>query len=74
VIEVPEPPKADGPVLVDSLAVGVRGTEAAAGALAKAGHSGLERLITGRVPLTRWAQALGRQPDGVKVVMEVAVS
>jgi len=40
--------------------------------LAKADRSWLERLISRKVPLERWAQALDRSSDDVKVVVEVA--
>jgi threonine dehydrogenase-like Zn-dependent dehydrogenase len=75
--DMPEPPESDGPVLVETVAVGVCGTdieilyEAAADALAKADRTWLERLVTRRVPLDRWEDALRRQPEDVKVVIEV---
>ena len=31
----------------------------------------LERLVTRRVPLERWKDALARRPDDVKPVLEV---
>jgi threonine dehydrogenase-like Zn-dependent dehydrogenase len=43
---------------------------AAAEALAKADHDWLSRLITRRVPLDRWEDALERRPDDVKVVVD----
>jgi threonine dehydrogenase-like Zn-dependent dehydrogenase len=45
--------------------------QAAAGALAKADQSWLERLITRRVPLDRWAEALQRRPDDVKAIIDL---
>ncbi len=45
--------------------------QAAAAALAGADPSWLERLITRRVPLARWADALQRQPDDVKAVIDL---
>jgi threonine dehydrogenase-like Zn-dependent dehydrogenase len=45
--------------------------QAAAEALAKADRSWLERLITRRVPLGRWPDALQRQPDDVKAVIDL---
>lgn len=45
--------------------------ETAAKALAAADHSWLARLITRRVPLEDWQMALSRQPDDIKVVIEV---
>jgi threonine dehydrogenase-like Zn-dependent dehydrogenase len=44
--------------------------EAAAEALAQADRSWLERLITRRVPLARWAEAFEERDDDVKVVLE----
>jgi threonine dehydrogenase-like Zn-dependent dehydrogenase len=43
--------------------------QAAAQALARAERSWLERLITRRVPIDRWREALTRQPDDVKVTI-----
>jgi glucose 1-dehydrogenase len=45
--------------------------EAAAAALAKADHSWLERLVNRTVALADFAHALDRQPDDVKVVIEI---
>ncbi len=59
-----EPPESDGPA-------NRRHYEAAADALAKADRTWLEWLVTRRVPLDRWEDALRRQPDDVKVVIEV---
>src|SRR5579875_386701 len=59
-------------VVVGSVNANRRHYEAAADALAKADRSWLERLISRRVPLQRWADALDRSPDDVKVVVEVA--
>jgi glucose 1-dehydrogenase len=42
--------------------------ELAAEALARAERAWLARLVTRRVPLEQWADALQRQPDDVKVV------
>jgi threonine dehydrogenase-like Zn-dependent dehydrogenase len=46
--------------------------EAGAEALAKADRTWLQRLISRRVHLADWAQAIERSPDDVKVVVEVA--
>jgi glucose 1-dehydrogenase len=46
--------------------------EQAAEALAKADPAWLERLVTRRVPLERWQEALDRRPDDVKAVIEVS--
>jgi len=48
--------------------------EAAAVALARADRMWLERLITRRVPLQRWHEALARQPHDVKTVMDLTLS
>jgi len=45
--------------------------EAAAGALARADRSWLERLITRRVPLDDWRSALMRDEHDIKVVVEL---
>jgi threonine dehydrogenase-like Zn-dependent dehydrogenase len=44
--------------------------EAAAQALARADRGWLGRLISRRVPLSRWAEAFERRPDDVKVVLD----
>src|SRR3954452_11275029 len=59
-------------VVFGSVNANLRHYEIAAQALAKADRSWLERLITRRVPLDRFAEALDRQPDDVKVVIELA--
>jgi threonine dehydrogenase-like Zn-dependent dehydrogenase len=45
--------------------------EAAAEALARADRGWLERVITRRVPLDRWRDALSREKDDIKVVVEL---
>jgi len=45
--------------------------QAAAASLAKADQSWLERLISRRVPLDRWSDALQRRPDDVKAVIDL---
>jgi glucose 1-dehydrogenase len=57
--------------VVGSVNANRRHYEAAADALAKADHAWLDRVITRRVPLDDWQKALDRQPDDVKVVIEV---
>jgi threonine dehydrogenase-like Zn-dependent dehydrogenase len=47
--------------------------EAAADALARADLSWLERLITRRVPLRQWNEVLSRQPNDVKVVVDLTL-
>ncbi len=57
--------------VVGSVNANRRHYEAAADALARAEGSWLGRLISRRVPIDQWHQALDRQPDDVKVVIEV---
>jgi threonine dehydrogenase-like Zn-dependent dehydrogenase len=45
---------------------------AGATALAKADQQWLERLITRRVPLSRWSDALQRRPDDIKAVLDLS--
>jgi len=58
-------------VVFGSVNANRRHYEMAAGALARADRSWLERLITRRVPLERFQEALDRRPDDVKVVIEL---
>jgi threonine dehydrogenase-like Zn-dependent dehydrogenase len=44
--------------------------EAAHAALTRADRGWLDRLITRRVPLARWHEALERRPDDIKVVID----
>ncbi|MCL6551233.1 MAG: glucose 1-dehydrogenase [Acidothermus cellulolyticus] len=62
----------DNLALVGSVNASRAHYEAAAAALAKADRSWLARLITRRVPLERFDQALERQDGDVKVVLELA--
>ena len=57
--------------VVGSVNANRRHYELGAEALAAADRGWLERLVTRRVPLDSWAGALQRQPDDVKVVIEV---
>jgi threonine dehydrogenase-like Zn-dependent dehydrogenase len=57
--------------VVGSVNANRRHYEGAADALAKADRAWLDRLVSRRVPMPEWAQALDRQPDDVKVVIEV---
>lgn len=59
-------------VIFGSVNANRRHYEAAAKALVRADHDWLQRLITRRVPLDRWAEALTRGPDDVKAVIDVA--
>lgn len=60
--------------VVGSVNANRRHYQAAADGLAKADRSWLAKLITRRVPLDSWEQALDRAPDDVKVVIEIAPS
>ena len=54
-----------------SVNANMRHYEAAARALAAADRDWLERLITRRVPLERWREALTREEHDIKVVVEL---
>jgi threonine dehydrogenase-like Zn-dependent dehydrogenase len=58
-------------VVFGSVNANRRHYEAAAEALARADSAWLERLITRRVPLDRWIEAMTRQPDDVKAVIDL---
>jgi threonine dehydrogenase-like Zn-dependent dehydrogenase len=60
--------------VVGSVNANRRHYQAAADGLAKADAAWLGKLITRRVPLESWQQALDRHPDDVKVVIEVTPS
>jgi threonine dehydrogenase-like Zn-dependent dehydrogenase len=59
-------------VVLGSVNANRRHYRRAANRLAAADRSFLERLITRRVPLDRWEDALTRESDDVKVVVEMA--
>ena len=61
-------------VIVGSVNANRRHYEAAAEALRRADTDWLKALITRRVPLEDWAQALQRQPHDVKTVIDFQVS
>ena len=61
-------------VVVGSVNANRRHYQAAADGLAKADPAWLGKLITRRVPLESWQQALDRSPDDVKVVIEATPS
>ena len=61
----------DNVAVVGSVNANRRHYELAAEAPAAAERSRLERVVTRRVPLESWPEALQRQPDDVKVVIEV---
>jgi threonine dehydrogenase-like Zn-dependent dehydrogenase len=58
-------------VVFGSVNANRRHYEAAAEALARADSAWLERLITRRVPLDRWIEAMTRQPGDVKAVIDL---
>lgn len=58
--------------VVGSVNANRRHYEAGAAALAAADHAWLERVVSRTVPIDQWSQALQRQPDDVKVVVQVA--
>ncbi len=58
-------------VLFGSVNAGRRNYQQAADALAAADRTWLERLITRRVPMSGFADALAKHPDDVKVVVDL---
>ena len=60
-------------VVFGSVNANRRHYELAAEALAAADRSWLDRLISRRVPLERWQEALERRPDDIKVAVDFAV-
>ncbi len=58
-------------VMFGTVNAGKRHWEQAAVALAAADASWLSALITRRVPLGRWTEALERQPEDIKVVVDL---
>ena len=60
-------------VLVGTVNAGRRDWEQAAEALVTANPGWLGGLITRPVPLTSWTEALDRQPEGIKVVVDLTV-
>jgi threonine dehydrogenase-like Zn-dependent dehydrogenase len=61
-------------VVFGSVNANRRHYELGADALSRAEAAWLDALVTRRVPLERWADALERRPDDVKVVLEVAAT
>jgi glucose 1-dehydrogenase len=59
-------------LLFGTVNAGRRHWEQAVAALAEADHTWLSGLVTRRVPLARWTDALTRQPDDIKVVVDLA--
>ena len=58
-------------VVVGSVNAGLDNYTQAAAALAKADNDWLARLITRTVPMPQWPQALKREPDDIKVVVDL---
>lgn len=61
-------------VVFGSVNANRRHYELAAEALARADRAWLERLITRRLPLDRWREALERRPDDVKEVIDFGLA
>jgi glucose 1-dehydrogenase len=59
-------------VVFGSVNAGRRHWEQAAAALAAADKKWLEGMITRRVPLARWTEALERQPEDIKVIVDLS--
>jgi threonine dehydrogenase-like Zn-dependent dehydrogenase len=57
-------------VVLGSVNANRRHFEAAVEALTRADRAWLESLITRRVPLQRWAEALDRRPDDIKTIID----
>jgi threonine dehydrogenase-like Zn-dependent dehydrogenase len=57
-------------VVIGSVNANHRHFEAAVQALARADRDWLEGLITRRVPLERWQEALDRRPDDIKTIID----
>jgi threonine dehydrogenase-like Zn-dependent dehydrogenase len=62
----------DNDVVFGSVNANRRHYELAVAALSKADPAWLERLITRRLPLDRWEDALRREEDDIKVVIDLA--
>ena len=58
-------------VLFGTVNAGRRHWEQAVDALATADPEWLQGMITRRVPLTRWTEALEREPNDIKVVVDL---
>jgi len=59
-------------VLFGTVNAGRRHWEQAAEALAAADPGWLDALITRRVPLASWTDALDRQPEDIKVMVDIS--
>ena len=58
-------------VVFGSVNAGLANYQQAADALAAADNDWLAKIITRTVPMASWAQALERQPDDIKVVVDL---
>ena len=58
-------------VIVGSVNAGLANYAQAADALSKAENDWLAKLITRTVPMAQWPDALKRQPDDIKVVVDL---
>ncbi|HEX3899558.1 MAG TPA: glucose 1-dehydrogenase [Mycobacteriales bacterium] len=58
-------------VVFGSVNAGLANYQQAAEALSKADNEWLAKIITRTVPMAEWAQALKRQPDDIKVVVDL---
>jgi threonine dehydrogenase-like Zn-dependent dehydrogenase len=58
-------------VVFGSVNAGLANYQQAAEALSKADTAWLGKIITRTVPMAEWAQALKRQPDDIKVVVDL---
>ena len=65
------PAPADQPTLVGSVNAAKRHYADAVAILETADKAWLERLITRSVPLSDWPSALVREPDDIKVVVDL---
>ena len=77
VIDLPEPPAADGSVLVrtrGTINAARRHYDQAADALSRAAPDWLARLITRRVSPEEWPAALEKQADDIRVVVDMTAS
>ncbi|HVS66967.1 MAG TPA: glucose 1-dehydrogenase [Mycobacteriales bacterium] len=61
-------------VVFGSVNAGLANYQQAAEALSKADNDWLSQIITRTVPMAEWAQALERQPDDIKVVVDLQAS
>jgi threonine dehydrogenase-like Zn-dependent dehydrogenase len=61
----------DNTVVFGSVNAGLANYHQAADALAKADNDWLQRIITRTVPMAEWPKALDRQPDDIKVVVDL---